>query len=256
LYYPLAVFLITTPLFHLAALFTGLTVTINNTRVMRDPRTILVMTGLATPFILLILPLSPAHDGIRYLLPAFPFAVCFMTAGLLKAWRYITRRQGAPGKGLAVRSIVVIMAVALFGADLHSPARYPPFELSYYNQLVGGVAGARRRGFETTYWWEVLNRKALEKVNVFCRGQSVYFPVPPTDLFFKQMKAQGRIVFEPAQKNPEKAEYMLILGRPYVKYWERKTWPLFQRAGKIPEPVWEITLDSVPLLRLYRLKQK
>lgn len=255
-YYPLVIFMITTPLFHIAALLTGIWVTIKNGPLLRDIKTVLLLLCLAVPFVLLILPLSPAHDGIRYLLPALPFAVCFMTTGVIKGWHLVTRGTGAVQKGLVVPCIVVIASVGLVGADLYSPVRYPPFELSYYNQLVGGLAGAHKKGYETTYWWEILNNRALEKINRLCRGTSVYFPMPPTDLFFKQMKARGKIAFEPAQANPVEADFVLIMGRPYVSYWERKTWPRYRKAGKTPKPVWGITLDTVPLLKLYRIKEK
>jgi hypothetical protein len=254
-YYPLVIFTITTPLFHIAALFTGIALTLREVRVARDIKTLFLLLCLATPFALLILPLSPAHDGIRYLLPAVPFAVCFMTTGLLKIWEYVVRGSGGVRKGSVLRCIVGVAAVSLLAADQHSPVRYPPFELSYYNQLVGGLAGARRKGYETTYWWEILNGRTLDRVNGICKGASVYFPVPPTDLFFKQMKARGKLAFDPAQENPLEAGFVLIMGRPYVEYWERKTWPLYLRAGKIPEPVWGITLDGIPLLKLYRIKK-
>ena len=255
-YYPLAIFLITTPLLHLVSLFTGIAILFKDARLWNDLKTILLLVCFATPFVLLILPMSPAHDGIRYLLPAIPFAACFMTTGLLCGWRFVTQTPMEVRKGLAARCAIAVIAVAFIGADLHSPARYPPFELSYYNQLVEGLSGAHRRGYETTYWWEILNHRALEKINGFCRGASVYFPIPPTDLFFKQMKAQGKIAFEPAQDRPDEAGYVLIMGRPFVRFWETRTWPLYRRAGKTPEPVWGITLDSVPLLKLYRIKKK
>ena len=255
-YYPFVIFVITTPLLYLACLFAGVAWRVKEARARLEIKSVLLFVGLATPFALLALPLSPAHDGIRYLLPAFPFALCFMTTGIRNGWRYITGGPAPGKKGLAARCTVAVAGIALLGADLHSPARYPPFELSYYNLLVGGVSGARRKGYETTYWWETFNPKALEEVNRRCKGATVYFPAPPTDLFFEQMRTQGRIAFTPTQERPQDADFMLIIGRPFVRFWEAKTWPLYRGAGKVPVPVWEIALDSVPLLRLYRIKTK
>ena len=65
-YYPFAIFLITTPLFHLAALLTGVLAPRKDPpRFFRDSKTVLLLVCLATPFALLMLPMSPAHDGIR-----------------------------------------------------------------------------------------------------------------------------------------------------------------------------------------------
>ena len=35
--------------------------------------------------------------------------------------------------------------------------RIHPYELCYYNELVGGVRGAYALGMETTYWYDVVN---------------------------------------------------------------------------------------------------
>jgi hypothetical protein len=49
----------------------------------------------------------------------------------------------------------------------------------------------------------------------------------------------------------KKADLMLIIGRPFVQYWEKRTSPRFVQASKAPVPVWSIVIDGVPLLRLY-----
>lgn len=255
-YYPFVIFLITTPLLHLACLFAGVALIVKEVHARWEIKTGLLVAGLATPFVILALPLSPANDGIRYLLPAFPFALCFMTRGILNGWRYLTGGPAPVKMGLAARCTVAAAGIALLGADLHSPGRYPPFELSYYNLLVGGISGAHRKGYETTYWWEILDPRALEEVNRRCKGATVYFPAPPTDLFFEQMRTQGRIAFTPSQERPQEADFMLIIGRPFVRFWEARTWPLYESAEKVPVPVWGIALDSVPLLRLYRIRKK
>ena len=40
-----------------------------------------------------------------------------------------------------------------------------PFELSYYNELVGGPRGAWRRGFELSYWYDAFNPRTLDELN-------------------------------------------------------------------------------------------
>jgi len=39
-----------------------------------------------------------------------------------------------------------------------------PYQLSYYNAFVGGLTGAARLGFETTYWGDTLSRSMLVEV--------------------------------------------------------------------------------------------
>lgn len=43
--------------------------------------------------------------------------------------------------------------------------RIHPFELSYYNALIGGPRGAWHRGFELTYWFDAFNSQTLAELN-------------------------------------------------------------------------------------------
>lgn len=251
-YYPFTMFFITTPLLHILFLFSGLTFFFIDKQLRVNLKKVLVFICLVFPLLLLTLPMSPAHDGVRYLLPSFPFAACFMTLGLEKLWHLVTDHSSFSLIKRAAMWVAAAGAITLLAGDLHNPARYPPFELSYYNKIVGGLSGAHRRGYETTYWFEILNDDVLEQLNEFCAGSTVYLPHTPTDFYFKHMIKDRRIEFRPVQDH-QKADFMLIIGRPFVGYWEFRTLPIFRQEGKIPIPVWEISLDSIPLLRLYRI---
>ena len=252
-YYPFTMFFITTPLLNITLLLSGIGYFFYEKGLRKNFKMILIFTCFAFPFLLLALPTSPAHDGIRYLVPSYPFAACFMTLGLQKLWEFAAERSSESRKKLATKGLVVIGTMALLVSDLNSPARVPPFELSYYNGIVGGLSGAQRKGYETTYWWEILNDDVIKRLNGLCGRYGVYFPATPTDLFFKHMRSDQKITFHPVQ-DPEKSKFMLIFGRPTVRFWESKTWPLYRREGKIPIPIWDISLDSVPLLRLYLIR--
>jgi len=252
--YPFVMFFITTPLLHLLFLLAGLGCFFHGKTLRTDRRMITGFVGFFTPFVLLALPLSPTIDGIRYLLPAFPFAACWMTIGFMLLWDFIARSPRKSFTTVALRVGLAAVSLALLALDIHNPARQPPYELSYYNRSVGGLAGAHHRGYETTYWWEILNDPALQELNSLVSGSRVYFPLPPADLFFKDMTEAGKIKFIPTVE-PSDMEFMLIFGRPYVGFWEERTFSVLRQDGKKAVPLWGITIDSVPLLWLYRIKE-
>jgi hypothetical protein len=252
--YPFVMFFITTPLLHLLLLVVGLECFFHDKPCRTDRRRITGMVGFSVPFLLLALPLSPTNDGIRYLLPAFPFAVCWMTSGLLRVWNFAVRSTGKSPAILALRLSLAAGSLTLLALDVHNPARQPPFELSYYNSSVGGLAGAHQRGYETTYWWEILNDSALQELNSLTSGSRVYFPLLPTDLFFKHAMEKRKLAFSVAEDLRE-AEFLLIFGRPNVSYWEKLTQSTLNKEGKTLSPVWVLSIDSVPLLRLHKIGQ-
>jgi hypothetical protein len=251
-YSPGAIFVLTTPLLHLLFLFAGLALFFFDRTVQRNFKIILLFSGLLLPFLIMALPMSPTNDGVRYLLPAFPFAACFMTNGLIKLWRWVSILPQGSILKICPRAVLTAGCLVLLALDLHEGARQPPFELSYYNQFVGGLPGALRKGYEITYWWEIFNDPSIKQVNKRTAGGKVYFPLPPTDLFFKDMAAAGKITFAPVVET-QQADFMLVLGRPYVSFWGEKGISRFAKQGQTIKPIWEISLESVPLLRLYKI---
>lgn len=98
----------------------------------------------------------PAHDGVRLMLPVFFFLAAF--AGLGSAWigdlltRINVRLKYLPG-------LAVILASTWSLAQIH------PYELSYYNSLIGGPQGAWKRGFELSYWYDAFTPEIIAKIS-------------------------------------------------------------------------------------------
>lgn len=130
-------------------------------RVRRDRLPLYFVVHFATLPALRMLP-TPAHDGVRLLLPTFFFLAC------LAGWGTICVADGLATILRVRRAVVRALAAALVLA----PAAWQlvavhPFELSYYNEWIGGPRGARRAGFELTYWYDAFNDRtiaAIEKV--------------------------------------------------------------------------------------------
>ncbi len=133
---------------------------------------------------------TPAHDGVRLFLPTFFFLAAFAGWGLLRA------ADGLAGafrvRATWVRSVLAAVVLGTGGWQL---VAIHPFELSYYNELVGGPSGAWRRGFELTYWYDAFNARTLREVgDRLPRGASVAslneLSDPPT---FQELQALGAL---------------------------------------------------------------
>lgn len=105
---------------------------------------------------------TPAHDGVRLLLPAFWFLAAF--AGWGVSWisdglaKLVRRPAWSAPATLAIGSLVVLPSAV----DL---VRVHPYELSYYTPLIGGPAGAWARGFELSYWYDAYDSPVLASLN-------------------------------------------------------------------------------------------
>jgi len=128
-------------------------------RARRDRLPLYFLVHLVTFPVIRMFP-TPAHDGVRLFLPTFFFLAAFAGWGtifLAEALAARTHRRAW------------LFRAALSGAVLGSAAyalvRVHPYELSYYNELIGGPRGAWNRGFELTYWYDAFNESFIDIIN-------------------------------------------------------------------------------------------
>ena len=146
-YYVVEFFLITTPLPMLVLACLGMLDGFR--RVVREPRS----PASAAAWVALLWTLLPVvawtatrpniYDGIRHFLFVFP-ALAFW------AGQGGARLMSLPGRR-AVRVAIAGGLVAAVVWPVHQIVRLHPYQLTYFNELVGGLRGAEGR-FETEYW--------------------------------------------------------------------------------------------------------
>ena len=103
---------------------------------------------------------TPAHDGVRLFLPTFFFLSAFAGWGTVWLADALTRFVRVPS-----RFARPALAGLVLGSAAFALIRVHPYELSYYNELVGGPRGAWERGFELTYWYDAFNGPVIDDLN-------------------------------------------------------------------------------------------
>src|SRR5262249_39705151 len=103
---------------------------------------------------------TPAHDGVRLFLPTFFFLAAFAGWGTVVVADLLARAVGLS----SVRARPVLTGLVL-GSAAVALIRIHPFELSYYNEVIGGPRGAWERGFELTYWYDAFTDRVIEDLN-------------------------------------------------------------------------------------------
>ena len=149
---------ITVPAGILLASVVGLVVSLGRSWRLRDGLPIFFAIQLVFLPMLRMLP-TPAHDGVRLFLSTFCFLAAFAGWGALAIAAFAARWWQHP---FACRTVV---AGLILGSATAQLVQIHPFELSYYNELIGGPRGAWRRGFELSYWYEAFDGATLEDLN-------------------------------------------------------------------------------------------
>ena len=149
---------ITVPAGILVAGGVGLVVSLGRSWRIRDSLPVFFTLQLVFLPALRMLP-TPAHDGVRLLLPTFFFLAAFTGWGAVATADLIARWVG---RTTLWRGLIAALILLPAGWQL---VRIHPFELSYYNEFIGGPRGAWNRGFELSYWYEAFDGATLDKLN-------------------------------------------------------------------------------------------
>jgi hypothetical protein len=216
----------------------------------------------AFPLLVTMLPNAPVHDGIRQFFYMLPFFAYFCGAGFY----YLTEHIMGAIKTAIIRHSCAVVCFSLFLIyPAYQTARIHPYELCYYNELVGGVKGAHMRGMETTYWYDVVSREFLEVLNRdIPRGAAVSMWLA-NQAYFEFLQDKGKIrkdirfitpdIQVTMRKgavslnfSPETPEFLILLSRQGV--FNSFYWSIYKNNI----PWYTLTFDDVPLISLYRWK--
>ena len=238
------------------------------------------LVSAATLPVLVMLPNTPAHDGIRLFLPALFFAA--MIAGYSFDWlarRTVFRRPLLASDRSAksasqmsskkrtrrpVRPVEIITVSVLFiPVCIWTTWNIHPAELSYYNLLVGGFSGAAepvyhsptspvnpRPAYEITYWWDCVDVDAWQEMQSHLPQGAALWVFP--DFVGLQRFEEWGLLREDLQivRQPMGAEYVMIYGR-LGRITPHEVHPLGQMFFN-RKPIWEHRLHGVRVAGLYR----
>ena len=199
---------------------------------------VLILASALLHLLVFALPVVPKYDGVRLFMPAFPFIACLAGIGGACVWNW----RGRAGKAI-VAAVLVVAAITLFCTH--------PYELSYYNALTGGAWGARKLGFETTYWGDTVNLEVVAYVNEHCPDGSTISARPPYFDFMNAvpgMKRELRLVkgWKPPRPPPD---FLIVF--PRQGYLDDFTNDLIRTR----EPARQWTYMGVPQCMLFDLRR-
>jgi hypothetical protein len=198
----------------------------------------------ATLIVVRALPWAPPHDAERLILPSFAFFAALVGIGAGRC--LYGKTLMLPDRIPARRWAKIVLAIALAAAAFDS-VRYFPHNLSYYSRFIGGLPGAVALGMEPTYYWDSLDRQALDWLNEnTAPGEKVLFAVaPPRNL--ELLARWGRLKSLPSDAG--QFRWYVLQRRPSA--WRDCDRWLIEHG----RPKMQRSLFGVPLLDVYPYEQ-
>jgi hypothetical protein len=216
---------------------------------LRDPLAGAALVNFLFFMLLMMTPRAPTYDGVRLFVPAFIFLAILAGFGFDGIMQWILSRYSKESKRLVPRicsllALAVITAIPLL--------KVYPFGLEYYNQFIGGVAGANKHGMETTYWWDAVNEYAVKKISKQIPPGASLLCWPSAAKMCEFYQEQGWLSKEVKITYSTDFDYLLLLSRPCPDF------EPFFTVHNIPhsdlETIDSKALDGVPLWTLYGRK--
>ena len=239
-HYPFVMTLLTVPLITLLPLLAGMVRAPFGSH--RALKLFLLLNGLV-PLAVQAFLTQCRYDGVRLFLPAFPFLCALSAVGTGELAGMIRRR----GLRLAFVGAYACLFLVSVWCSL---VRYHPHQASYYNELIGGVRGATRAGFETTYWCDGF-RGVLDWMNR--RSGSVFWIPIGANVFerygdLRMVPQDMHILTDPAAA-PDGADYLVLQMRQGL--FSTVLW----RYCREEQPVFSCGVAGAPLVNIYRVKR-
>jgi len=248
----LVMMLVTVPVGILALSFVGALLALGSLKIRRpeSPKVGLArLSVLNIGFFLVLmgLPSSPNHDGVRLFLPLFPFVAVLAGLGfgllLTEAQRTLSDRAQL----LAVLSIGSLYFLPAWWQTTHTA----PYYLSYYNELIGGLPGAERAGMDVSYWYDAMTPAFLARVEREL-PENAKVLTWPTWKYFEELQSLGRFRSDIEISREWPSPYLLMLARKStLRSPNALLFPPFDAIYENVQPVLAAELDGVELAGLY-----
>jgi len=205
---------------------------------------------------------APVHDGIRQFFSALPFLAYASGIGF---YALSDVMAGAITKVFARRFLIAAGFIIFLGYAGFQVKQYHPYELSYYNNLVGGLQGAHKAGMEATYWFDAVTPAFLDEFNRRIPDGARVCVWPPNHVYFQFLQDRGAVkkgvtFFDPAtdreiQKeitsgpaSPLHPVYLILISR--FASFTKPYWGLYTTGA----PVFASAFQGVRLVSVYRLR--
>ena len=233
-HYPFGYLAVTTPLPVLVFFLIGLISLIRQIR--QKPVVSLLLLWFFLPLLRYLNPTIGVIDGIRHF-----EEVVYPLAGIaaIGAVHFLRR--------FSIK-IIIIITIIIFITLLSPIVSYHPYQISYFNELVGGVRGAWHK-FDVEYWG-TSQKQAIRWLNANAPKDSYIHIVMAGDAATKYLRQD--LLARVNKKGFDDADYVVLLNRKsfFARYWGIADYM------KNRQPVYTVSIQSIPLTFVYDNRAK
>ena len=219
-----------------------------------SPEATLLLCGLLIALLPNALPNSPKYNGVRLFLPAFPFLAALAGGGFAWLQSKVTAllKSDSPDRARLAPLVAAALGAILLLPGLSGVARTYPYQLAYYNSLVGGTKGATARGFETIYWGQSL-AEAPPFLNSLQQPSPLVLVIPKGTIYLLELQQQVGLVRPEVRFTGDETQAAVadaVLFQAMQSDYTDLCWTLVRNA----DPTFAVTVEDTPVVLGYDRK--
>lgn len=234
-FYPYGYLAITTPLPVLIFFFIGVIIAMMRFLRKKDTTALLLVLWFFVPLTRYLAPRIGVIDGIRHFQEVvFPIAA-LAALGMDHMLRFVRR----PLLKLTVCALTIFsLLFAIYS--------YHPYQITYFNQLVGGIKGAYGK-YDLDYWGSS-QKRAMAWLNEHAPRDSTVNIVMAADVASRYLRPD--LLAKVNKKLFDNADYVILLNRQgfFYRYW-------ITEYLLTHDPIYTIETQGVPLVWIYDNKK-
>lgn len=224
--------------------------------IIKDKIGVFLLLQMSFPLILAILFPLLSTDGERHFLQAFPFFACMSGIGLYYVVSIFEKELQSQKSKVKIITLYFIVIIT-FADAIVSVAKIRPYYLCFYNEFVGGISGAHTKGLETAYWMDVITDDVLAHLNKYASHSAKigFYPTasePVLKFYQKEKMLRDDLQFIISGLNQciitKDMEYLVGISRQ--SSFSNLGWEVYKHMPF----EFEIEMDKVPIVRIYKLK--
>jgi hypothetical protein len=242
-YYPFWYLGVVTPLPILIFAVIGFLILIYRMVIKFNPIPALIIFWFFIPLVRFMVPDASVIDGIRHFEEViFPLSV-MAAVGAYAVWKYFSHLAIKQLNHRNINLIGKLSLIILIIYLISNIVLYHPYQLNYYNELVGGIRGALGK-YDMDYWG-ISQKKAIEWLNANAPANAKIHIVMSADVAAKYLRPDLRTHLN--STGFDGADYTVVLNRQSFFYRYFYSWEYFLRRI----PVFEVKIQGVPLTTVY-----
>lgn len=204
---------------------------------------LLLLLWFLVPILRVTIPGAAIHGGVRHIMEFIPAMAILSGIGVYWVYRFLKKQ--------ILKFLFIVLLIVMFMFTLLELIKLHPNENIYFNQLVGGLKGAKEKNIP--FWGYNYGNVYFQGVEWLNKNavQNAKLALPIVNMVnVPRIKLRPDIDFSNAyfSGSSKQGEYVMEMSNN----WNPRSWYAYAYLDEFLNPVYEVKVDGVTILKIWK----